>query len=419
VASSPAYARARALAVVVIASCGLACAGTHPSSSGNGGSGGSSTGHGGSGGGSGSGGAGGAAAVGGGAGDVGNDAGPCQMLEFDAKTPSVFVLVDQSGSEFTNSTSGTFFTLRTAVEMVVNQLQGDIRFGLGVFTGIAGATCDLRYKQVAIDLNNAANIKSVYDPLGMPNFKAETPAVLVIPMVKAALMNDIGKGDKYMLFVTDSETDYCNDPGPACPADSVTWMIQDMYTSGIRTLVIGLPTTQTSISAQALQAFANAGLGQPVAEPPANGTNTTFTNIHDDCAQDANWSAIWSQQAHKTGSVPTAVYADQLHVTPGTAKVFSPSSTDTQALADQIATAVAGVKTCTFDLSSLTIDVTRLNEASVLIDGNVVPLDPTNTNGWDMVTGAELQLFGPACDGWRSKDAMDIKFNFPCDLVVQ
>jgi hypothetical protein len=396
----------------------LGCAGTKGNdSTGGGGSGGSSTGHGGSSGGSGGGGAGGVGAVGGNAGDVGGDAAACQTLEFDAKTPSVFVLVDRSGSEFTNSTTGTYFTLRTAVEQVVTQLQADIRFGLGIFTGLAPSQCPI-FDTVPIDLNNATAITNKYNSLNMPTFKAETPAVEVIPMVKSALMNDSGKGDKYMLFVTDSETDYCNDPGPACPADSVTWMIQDMYTSGIRTLVIGLPSSQTSISPQVLQAFANAGVGQPVAVPPANGTTTTFTNIHDDCAQDPNWMAIWSQQAMKSGSVPTAVYADQLHQTPGTAQVFTPSSTDTQALADQIATAVAGVKTCTFDLSSFKIDLTRLSEASVLIDGNTVPLDPSNANGWDMVTSSELQLFGPACDGWRNKNAMDIKFNFPCDLVV-
>ena len=355
--------------------------------------------------------------MGGAAGDVGNDAAACQMLEFDAKTPSVFVLVDRSGSEFTNSTSGTYFTLRTAVETVVQDLQADIRFGLGIFTGQAPSSCPI-FDQVPIALNNAPMITAKYESLAMPSFKAETPAVEVIPMVKTALMNDSGNGQKYMLFVTDSETDYCNDPGPACPADSVTWMIQDMYTSGIGTLVIGLPTTQTSISAQVLQAFANAGVGQPVAEPPANGTNTTFTNIHDDCAGDNNWSAIWSQQAQRTGSVPTAVYADQLRVAPGTAHVFAPSSTDTQALVDQIKTAVAGVKACTFDLSSIKIDLTRLDEGKVLIDGNVVQLDPSNTNGWDMVSGSELQLFGPACDSWRSKDAMKIDFQFPCDLIV-
>jgi hypothetical protein len=48
----------------------------------------------------------------------------------------------------------------------------------------------------------------------------------------------------------------------------------------------------------------------------------------------------------------------------------------------------------------------------------VVPLDPTNANGWDVVTDTQLQLFGPACDAWRDPKVTDIQFNFPCGVIT-
>src|SRR4029077_9264060 len=103
--------------------------------------------------------------------------------------------------------------------------------------------------------------------------------------------------------------------------------------------------------------------------------------------------------------------------------VYAPSSTMQQALVDQISAALADVKSCTFDLSnvngkSIKVVRTMLNKASVLIDGTVVPLDPNNTNGWDMVSDTQLQLFGPACDAWRDPKATDIQFNFPCEIII-
>jgi hypothetical protein len=122
--------------------------------------------------------------------------------------------------------------------------------------------------------------------------------------------------------------------------------------------------------------------------------------------------------AGRTGTTPIATYA----ATAGTAQVYSPGGTSQQALADQISAALADVKSCTFDLTNLqgkSIKVVRakLDQASVLVNGTAVPLDTTNTNGWDAVTDTQLQLFGPACDAWRDPKVTDIKFNFPCEAI--
>ncbi len=367
------------------------------------------------------------------------DAASCQQKEvmFTATNPTVFILVDRSGSEFTSATAGTFFDLRTAVEQVISStvggssLDSQVRFGVGSFVGDhASGSCLLNYQSVPIALNNAATIKTAYDgwgPLQPYGSKADTPAVEAIPMVKAALQADTGTGQKYMMIVSDSETDFCDDGNALCPADAVTHMIQDMYnaTPSIGTLVIGLPTAISNIATAVLQNFANAGVGQPVAVPTGSGA-ATATDVYYQCTGMTNggadsWSSLFTA-AGRTGMTSLATYS----ATAGTATVYTPAAGGAQALADQISMALAGVRSCTFDLPGFTIDTrdpSQLNGADIYIvtsSGSHVPLsyDPTDTNGWDMTTPTELQLYGPACDQLRAPSTTDIKFNFPCKIVI-
>jgi hypothetical protein len=384
------------------------------------------------------------------AGTANPDAAACQTTEvkFLPQIPDVYVLVDRSGSEFDQSTcssttmsytGGNFFTLKTAVLQVVQNLQDQVRFGFGSFVGDhATGACvpELTPMPSALPINlyNYSAINTLYAPLGSLSpcgAKADTPAVSVIPNIKSTLLAEPATavnpmtgasyniGKKYLLFVTDSETDFCDDGEALCPADAVTWRIQDLYSSGIGTLVIGLPASSSSgdtIAPSVLQNFANAGAGQPVAVP----TGSTQTSINGDCHGNSGWGATWSA-ANPTANVSTATTPIATYApTGGTAQVYVPTSaTDVQALTNQITTAIQGVKSCTFDLpSTITVDLKKLTEAGVLINGVGVPLDPSNANGWDMVTTTELQLFGPACDTWRNPSSTDIKFNFPCDIII-
>jgi hypothetical protein len=414
---------------------GVACtAGVHGGGGGGGGGSGATTGRGGSTTATGTGatgatGATGQGASGGGPGPMPNpDAAACQQKDvmFTPLNPTVFILVDRSGSEF-DTTPATFATLRPAVEQVVAQLDGQVRFGLGSFVGDhSSGVCALNYQSVPIALNNSAAIKTAYDGWGAlqpPGAKADTPAVEAIPMVRAALQADTGTGQKYMMLVSDSETDFCDDGNALCPADAVTYMIQDMFsaTPSIGTLIIGLPTSVSSISTSVLQNFANAGVGQPVAVPSSVATPL---DIYYQCpgqgtaAGSDAWSSLFTA-AGRTGMTSLATYS----ATGGTATVFTPSSVDTGKLVDQISMALAGVRSCTFDLSTFKIDLTKLGEAKVdYIDGSgnpvEIPLDTTNANGWDMTSATELQLFGSACTSLRAPTTTDIKFNFPCDIVI-
>jgi hypothetical protein len=426
---------------------GIACtAGVRASGPGTGGSGGSTTGSGkaGTNGSGGRGGPGGDVGIAGTTGTPNPDAAACQQMDvkFLPEIPDVYVLVDRSGSEFDSSTcssttmsytGGNFFTLKTAVLQVVQNLQGQVRFGFGSFVGDhATGTCvpglTPTPAQLPIALYNYSAINTLYGPLGSLSpcgAKADTPAVSVLPTIKSALLAEPATatnpmtnamytvGKKYVLFVTDSETDFCDDGEAACPADAVTYRLQDLYANGIGTLVIGLPASSSSgdtIAPSVLQNFANAGDGQPVAPPQGY----TPTMLHNDCQGVPGWAATFSA-AGGTGINPLATYA----TTGGTAMVFAPTSaSDVTALTNQITSAIQGVKSCTFDLSKFTINLQKLSEGNVFINGAVVPLDPNNANGWDMVSASQLQLFGSACDTWRNPSSTDIRFDFPCDIII-
>jgi hypothetical protein len=133
-----------------------------------------------------------------------------------------------------------------------------------------------------------------------------------------------------------------------------------------------------------------------------------------------SWPNLYAAAGHTAAQLTSiATYS----ATAGTATLYSPTSAATADLVTQISMALAGVRSCTFDLSKFTIDLTKLGEAVVyIVDGSgnhvPVPLDPNNANGWDMTSASELQLYGPACDQLRDPATMDIKFDFPCDIVI-
>jgi hypothetical protein len=411
------------------------------------GSGGSSVGQGGSGatGGSGTGGRVVITGNGGGGGDVSmgtggmiSPDGGCMsaQLTYTPTQPTVFILVDRSGSEFDsgcpNVMTGTYFKLRSAVETVVSQLQATVRFGLGVFVGDhSTGTCALDWDTVPIALNNSDAIKSKYDSLGQVamssggNCKADTPATEAIPMVKAALNADAqtNTGPKYVLFATDGETDFCDDNNALCPADAVTYQIQDLYAAGFGTLVIGTASNLNAIDTTVLQNFANAGAGQGIIIPPGSGA-AMLSDFWYQCNGMTNggadsWSSLYSA-AGRTGMTSLATYSS----TAGTAPVFAPTSVDTASIVTQISAALNTIpRSCVFDLSALgnpiKVDRTKLNEGGVFLNGASIPLDPNNMDGWDMVSDTQLELFGSACMTFQTPGATEnINLEFPCDIII-
>lgn len=355
--------------------------------------------------------------------------GACQAggVDFVPKIPTVMLVVDRSGTMFINQ-GNPWGTLRDGVLPVVKDLDAQVRFGFIAITGEAGM-CPLLDEVAPADANYG-NIQTKYMSLVAPT-KGESPGMLGMQRAYDTLSKDVTPGDKYILFVTDGEQDYCGDGNALCPTDSMVYWLQKLKALNVTTMVFGLPnggdaTAQASYTA-VLQAFANAGAGQPVA--PAVGTGQTQLDIFNQCfyGGDANalgWKAEYATAEHPVddpattqvneSQVPLGAYA----AVGGTAKVFKPDPSDQTALAEEFRKVLAGVKSCTFDLGGdIKVVQSLLTEAHVFIEGTEVPLDTTMANGWYMPTPTQIELVGAACETWRTPQSNKIEWDFPCKIL--
>jgi hypothetical protein len=382
--------------------------------------------------------------------DMPVDNGPgCQQAarEFTPKTPSVFVVVDRSGSMFQNLDNpqnlnpppSPWTRLREGVLPVLQELQAGVNIGFGAFVGATAGT-DLPYvlpasagtptcldmQPVAPALNNQAAIAALYNSMARPTDgrQKETPTVLALNLAAQQLWNVQSDGDRYILFVTDGEPDYCDDPFNRCAVDSVVARLQqlsagkDVDAQGaprppIRTLVFSITAPGTSIPNGTLQAFANAGAGQPVLSfgDPVQALGG------------CNQAVPWQQDMAAAGKVLNIDQSvgDYVLTGGGTATFYRPDANDQAALTEQIRVALAEVKSCTFDLAGdgVKVDVTRedLGEKAVInLNGSRIALDPVN--GWSMASETTVQLNGTACTAWRDPGETSIDFDFPCDVII-
>ena len=343
---------------------------------------------------------------------------PHVEVNFVPKTPSVLVLVDRSDSMFTpdNTTQVVSWgPLKAGVLEVVNRLQGQVRFGFGAFTGQQGGMCPI-FDTIAPALDNAAAIGAAYQPLGrLTGAAGETPVIQVLPRVRELLGAAGNDGDKYVLFVTDGEPDFCDNGGASCPVDAVVAGVQELAANGIHTIVFGLKSSLSNISGDTLQAVANAGASLPVALPfgGASAQQTCY-----DCQGVSGWVGRWKA----LGSAPDCAAAGKQVLgsyapTGGTATVYHPDPSDQAALTQQIASVVSGIKSCTFDLGGkVSVNLALLDRASVLLEGNPVALSPSD--GWRMNSETQLELVGDACAKWHAPESSHIVFNFPCEIIV-
>src|SRR4029077_12202741 len=136
--------------------------------------------------------------------------------------------------------------------------------------------------------------------------------------VKSTLQADTGTADKSVLFVTDSESDFCDDGDSQCSADALTYRIQDLFLANIRTVVFGAPSALSLISTTVLQNLANAGTGQAVVFPSPV---TSGSNLYFECMGRPGWMSVWTG-AGRTGQTPIATYGSPA----GTAMTYGTSS---------------------------------------------------------------------------------------------
>ncbi len=377
--------------------------------------------------------------------DAGTDA-ACQTADykFVPQIPTVYLLVDRSGSMFNclsssdqfcaNMMDTSWYMLKTAIESVIVQLDSQVRFGFTTIwgtnpadSGMCPSLQGMLTNNVPPALNNAGTIAATYDGLPFPptstqpGVKFESPASESIGNVAAALVKDTDPGPKYIIFLTDGQPDYCDDSLALCAIDSVVYHLQVAQMAGINTVVFGIQTKNFDLPAGTLQAFANAGAGEPTLAPLSSGLD--INAFYDQCFNGnvAGWIADLNASGKaKTRGTSLGTYST---TTMGPTKPFQPMASDESMLVSQLSAALAGVKSCSFDLSdvngkSIKVDTTKLAKASVKVEGTTVPQDATN--GWsiDASSSSTLLLNGNSCTTWQMPNNNDISFAFPCSTII-
>ncbi|MDP9000823.1 MAG: VWA domain-containing protein [Myxococcota bacterium] len=368
---------------------------------------------------------------------VGGDA--CQHFDvrFIPQIPLVFVLADRSGSMFQRistadgGTTNEWDPLRNATLSVINNLDSQVAFGFGAYTGINPNTtpnmCPI-LPNVPIALHNSQAIANLYLSLGDPTsmFKAETPAQMSLEKVAQFLAQAATAqtgasgglpGGQYILFVTDGETDFCDDGNPVCPADAVIAEIQKLRLSSqkIQTLILGLGSNLSNISGPVLQDFANAGAGLGTAAPPGSAAGLPLLpgDIYNQCSSVPGWHQLFTNAGLSPGQA-LGTYAPGTQAT--NAILYNPDPTNVMDLTNKIAAALKTVKSCSFDLQGkIKVDLTQAKKGQIAIDGTPLPYDATN--GWTMASATQLDLVGTACQQWRAT-GMNVTFDFPCDIII-
>ncbi len=359
-----------------------------------------------------------------GGGNNASDAG-CQHIEvnFAPKIPTVFVLVDRSDSMFVpdNKTQVVNWDpLKAGVLSVVKQLEGQVRFGFGAFTGqkqegSLPANCPI-FDSIAPALNNSTAISAVYPAGRVAGRTGQTPVFQVLPLVQTLLNQPGNDGDKYVLFVTDGEPDFCDDGDPKCPMDAVVAGVQKLAAGGIHTIVFGIGSSIITESGAFLQALANAGASLP--PPLPFGGTTKEQDACYACQMIAPWLAQWTAAGQTHDCMTVGQQTLGVYGTSATnATVYHPDAADQAALTKQIASVVSGIKSCTFDLGGdISVNLALLDQASVSIEGQKLPL--AQDNGWRMNSPTQAELVGSACATWNDPKNTHIDFNFPCDIIV-
>jgi hypothetical protein len=151
---------------------------------------------------------------------------------------------------------------------------------------------------------------------------------------------------------------------------------------------------------------------------PVRVPTDTVNAFFDQCNAVSGWRAdLATAGKTSTRGMSVGTYA----AAAGPTKPFAPDGTNQAMIESQLSQALAGVKSCAFDLkgangTAVKVDLTMLAGATVRFAGANVPQDATN--GWSMASTTQLVLNGTACASWRMPGSTSIDFQFPCGAIT-
>lgn len=293
----------------------------------------------------------------------------CVQLDvnFDRVTPTVVLLIDQSGSMDADFDQGKdrWETLRDSLsnptESLLKSLETEVRFGMALYTSENGSTtgqqCPL-LQSVDIALSNFDSMKTLLHNHGPED---DTPTAESVQAIATLLDSYTEEGPKSIILATDGEPDTCANPNAqnnatdqaAARALSVA-AVTAAFEKGIHTYIISVGT---ETSQQHLKDLAVAGAGGD---------------------QDAEAFTV----------------------------------TNTAALENAFSTAIGNARSCDFKLEG-TVQPSEAERGTVLLDGDTLVFG--DTNGWVMPDDQTVRVQGSACDTLKSS-AAGISIEFPCGV---
>lgn len=308
----------------------------------------------------------------------GGQGGSCAdiVVEFAPQTPTVVLLIDQSGSmtaDFNGQSRWdvVYDTLMDPVDGVVKQLEAKVRFGLVLYSFTqAPAMCPELVKALPPALNNFAAIDAVYAPETPSN---NTPTGESITAITPELVAFAEPGPKLIVLATDGDPDRCADPNghDQISKDISTAAVQAAFAQGIETVVIAVGD---QVSQQHQQDMSNAGKGLAIPAP----------SPCDPVADPANCAPTY---------------------TPTTKQDMVTAFTDI----------INGKRTCVFTLNGQVIQGKECDGTVTVNNANVPCNDP---NGYHLNSPSELEFVGTVCDTIMNDPNVEITASFPCDSVT-
>lgn len=203
----------------------------------------------------------------------------CAPIQSTCDRPRVIVLVQRSGAMFEG---GWWDSLRAATSLI-DQFNATLDIGVSLFYRESGSgTCPLLDNEALPA--QTSDVQNLMDAAEDAYHDATTNLVKVdapLPEAVAAATTTLSANGNtpFIVLVTTSIPDSCTMADSACAVDSVIASVQAAKAAGVTSYVLGLKDANFTNQAYMLQAVANAGVGQPVAELPIeiNGSTCAIT----------------------------------------------------------------------------------------------------------------------------------------------
>ena len=295
-------------------------------------------------------------------------------VDFSNQVPTVILLIDRSQSMDAgfpgNGDPMRWDVVKDALinpdSGLVKQLEGDIRFGLSLYSSHGGGSVP---DECPILINVAPameNYDAIFTPFDAAGLEKDTPTTESIEAAVATLLENDEPGPKVIVLATDGDPDTCenaDDHSRATQQKAENAVQTAFEMHHITTFIISVGGDTTPAH---MQAMANAGQGVSADDP------------------DATW---WE-------------------------------ATDAAGLADAFDSIINGVRSCVMDLEGkMVAGKEELCKVSYATESETTPLSMSDENGWRVNSESQIELLGDACEAIKSGN-VTAKVECPCDAVV-